>query len=76
MEYINYIGEDVDLHLHNYSDAEFLPGSIKNIYNNEKSSSYSNSNASVCASLRSARAGVHCSLGACLNSCKVPMLLK
>ena len=46
MEYINYIGEDVDLHLHNYSDAEFLPGSIKNIYNNEKSSSYSNSNAS------------------------------
>ena len=34
MEYINYIGEDVDLHLHNYSDAEFLPGSIKNIYNN------------------------------------------
>ena len=36
----------MDLHLHNYSDAEFLPGSIKNIYNNEKSSSYSNSNAS------------------------------
>ena len=25
MEYINYIGEDVYLHLHNYSDAEFLP---------------------------------------------------
>ena len=35
MEYINYIGEDVDLHLSNYSDAEFLPGSMKNIYNNE-----------------------------------------
>ena len=46
MEYINYIGEDVDLHLSNYSDAKLLPGSMKNIYNNAKSSSYSNSNAS------------------------------
>ena len=45
MEYINYISEDMNSHLSNYSDAELLPGSMKNIYNNEKSSSYSNTHA-------------------------------
>ena len=35
MEYINYISEDVNSHLSNYSNAELLPGSMKNIYNNE-----------------------------------------
>ena len=45
MEYINYISKDVNSHLSNYSDAELLPGSMKNIYNNEKSSSYSNTHA-------------------------------
>jgi hypothetical protein len=45
MEYINYISKDMNSHLSNYSDAELLPGSMKNIYNNEKSSSYSNTHA-------------------------------
>ena len=43
MEHIYYIAEDTNKYLSKYSDAQLLPGSIKNIYNNEKTSSYSNS---------------------------------
>ena len=43
MEHIYYIAEDTNTDLSKYSDAQLLPGSIKNIYNNEKTSSYSNS---------------------------------
>ena len=45
MEHIYYIAEDTNKYLSKYSDAQLLPGSIKNIYNNEKSPSYSNTHA-------------------------------
>ena len=45
MEHIYYIVEDINTDLSKYSDAQLLPGSIKNVYNNEKSLSYSNTHA-------------------------------